>query len=126
MTFSVAKSYLAVLAGVAVRDGLIRSIDDPVRDYALDSDFEPEQNRSITWRHFLNQTSEWEGTLFSKPDLVDRNRRTFFVGDRSVESGFLLDLGRERTVDALVLLPLHLEGDSLPEQYVIEIGRAHV
>ena len=30
MTFSIAKSYLAVLAGLAVADGLIKSIDEPV------------------------------------------------------------------------------------------------
>ena len=68
MTFSIAKSYLAVLAGVAVERGLIRSIDDPVRDYSLDDGFTSPQNRDITWRHLLDQTSEWEGTLFDKPD----------------------------------------------------------
>src|SRR4051795_8179791 len=31
MTFSVAKSYLAILAGVAVGDGLIPQLDAPVR-----------------------------------------------------------------------------------------------
>jgi CubicO group peptidase (beta-lactamase class C family) len=56
-----------VLAGVAVERGLIRSIDDPVRDYSLDDGFTSPQNRDITWRHLLDQTSEWEGTLFDKP-----------------------------------------------------------
>ena len=74
MTFSVAKSYLAVLAGVAVGRGLIRSIDDPVRGYALDDAFESPQNRAITWRHLLQQTSEWQGTLWGKPDTIDHNR----------------------------------------------------
>jgi CubicO group peptidase (beta-lactamase class C family) len=74
MTFSIAKSYLAVLAGIAVARGLIRSVDDPVRDYARDVSFEAPQNRAITWRHLLHQTSEWEGTLWDKPDLADRNR----------------------------------------------------
>ena len=74
LTFSVAKSYLAVLAGVALRDGLIGEIDDAARDYALDDGFEAPHNRAITWRHLLQQTSEWEGTLWDKPDLVDRNR----------------------------------------------------
>ena len=32
MTFSVAKSYLAILAGLAVGDGLIPDLDAPVRD----------------------------------------------------------------------------------------------
>ena len=34
MTFSVAKSYLALLAGLALGDGLIRSLDDKAGDYA--------------------------------------------------------------------------------------------
>ena len=29
---------------------------------------------AITWHHLLQQTSEWEGELWDKPDLVDRNR----------------------------------------------------
>jgi CubicO group peptidase (beta-lactamase class C family) len=74
MSFSIAKSYLAALAGVAVARGLIRSIDDPVRDYATDDAFEAPQNRPITWRQLLQQTSEWSGTLFGKPDTIDHNR----------------------------------------------------
>lgn len=74
MTFSATKSYLGVITGVAVAQGLIKSIDDPMRDYALDDGFDSEQNRDITWRHILQQASEWEGTLWDKPDLVDRNR----------------------------------------------------
>src|SRR5712691_7498537 len=74
MTFSVAKSYLATLAGIAVMRGLIRAIDDPVRGYALDDAFASAQNRSITWRHLLEQTSEWQGTLWGKPDTIDHNR----------------------------------------------------
>ena len=74
MTFSVAKSYLAVLAGIAVMRGLIRNIDDAVREYALDDAFESPQNRAITWRHLLEQTSEWQGTLWGKPDSIDHNR----------------------------------------------------
>ncbi|MCC5983370.1 MAG: serine hydrolase [Rhodobacteraceae bacterium] len=75
MTFSVAKSFLGVLAGLAVERGLIRSLDDRVADYALDDGFEGPHNSAITWRHLLQQTSEWEGTLWSKPDSVDRNRQ---------------------------------------------------
>jgi len=74
MTFSVAKSYLATLAGLAGMRGLIGSIDDPVRGYALDDGFESPQNRAITWRHLLQQTSEWQGTLWGKPDSIDHNR----------------------------------------------------
>ncbi|MFO1081644.1 MAG: serine hydrolase [Reyranellaceae bacterium] len=74
ITFSVAKSYLALLAGLAVGDGLIRSLDDPVRAYALDDAFDGPQNRDVTWRHLLTQTSEWQGSVFGKEDRIDHNR----------------------------------------------------
>lgn len=88
MTFSVAKSYLSLLAGIAVGDGLIRDLDDPIRDYGLDDGFDSAQNRTITWRHMLTQTSEWEGTLWDKPDLVDRHRQVGVAGDNSRKGTF--------------------------------------
>ncbi|MDA0663246.1 MAG: serine hydrolase [Proteobacteria bacterium] len=83
VTFSAAKSYLSMLAGLAVADGLIGSIDDPVRDYALDAAFDTDQNRDITWRHLLNMTSEFDGSLWDKPDLVDRHRQNGPGADNS-------------------------------------------
>ena len=83
MTFSIAKSYLSLLTGVAVARGLIRDVDDPVRNYALDDGFDAPQNRDISWRHLLHQTSEWEGTLWDKPDRVDRNRQVGIGSDNS-------------------------------------------
>jgi CubicO group peptidase (beta-lactamase class C family) len=74
MTFSVAKSYLSILAGVAVTDGLITDLDEPVGRTVHDGGFEGAQNGKITWRHLLQQTSEWEGTLFGKADQIDRYR----------------------------------------------------
>jgi CubicO group peptidase (beta-lactamase class C family) len=74
MTFSVAKSFLSLLAGLALEDGLIRSLDDKAADHALDDGFQSEQNRDITWRHLLTQTSEWQGALFGKEDRIDHNR----------------------------------------------------
>lgn len=74
ITFSVTKSYLSLMAGLAVDDGLIPDVHQPVGSLVDDGGFEAEQNRACTWHHFLQNTSEWEGTLFSKPDLVDRNR----------------------------------------------------
>jgi len=73
-TFSATKSYIALCAIVALKLGLIRDLDDCLRDYGLCSHFEAPQNRAISWRHLLQQTSEWEGTLWTKPDQVDRNR----------------------------------------------------
>lgn len=75
LTFSATKSYLALLMGIAVDDGLIESIDQRCAVTALDDGFESPQNADISWRHLLQQTSEWEGTLWSKPDLIDRHRQ---------------------------------------------------
>jgi CubicO group peptidase (beta-lactamase class C family) len=74
MTFSVAKSFLALIAGLALDDRLIKSLDDKVGDYALDDGFKNPQNRDITWRHLLNQSSEWQGSLFGKEDRIDHHR----------------------------------------------------
>ncbi|MDA1080933.1 MAG: serine hydrolase [Gemmatimonadetes bacterium] len=37
--------------------------------------FESEHNRKITWEHLLRQTSDWQGTLWGKPDWADRPSR---------------------------------------------------
>jgi CubicO group peptidase (beta-lactamase class C family) len=79
-TFSVAKSYLGLLAGIAVSDGLIHELDEPVRLTVQDGGFEGPHNGAITWRQLLQQTSEWEGTLFGKSDVVDRNRNLALEG----------------------------------------------
>jgi CubicO group peptidase (beta-lactamase class C family) len=75
MTFSIAKSYLAVLAGLAVDDGLIADIDEPVGRSVEGPWFESEHNSPITWRHLLTQASEWRGEIFGKSDQVDHNRQ---------------------------------------------------
>jgi CubicO group peptidase (beta-lactamase class C family) len=86
MTFSVAKSYLSILAGLAHADGLIADLDEPVGRSVHDGGFEGAHNGAITWRHLLQQTSEWEGTLWDKPDLIDRNRDVSLEG-RGVKKG---------------------------------------
>ncbi len=72
MTFSVTKSYLSTMAGLALDDGLIDSAGDEVRKYVTHESFQDEHNTAITWDHFLTQTSDWRGTLFGKPDWADR------------------------------------------------------
>ena len=49
-------------------------MNDLARDYmppAVDL-FEAEHNQKITWDHLLRQTSDWQGTLWGKPDWADR------------------------------------------------------
>ena len=79
-TFSVAKSYLSLLAGIAVTDHLIGELDEPVGATVDDGGFDGPHNGAITWRHLLQQTSEWDGTLFGKSDVVDRNRSLALEG----------------------------------------------
>ena len=74
MTFSVTKSYLSTLLGLAIDEGLIGSVLDRVGEYVHDGAYDTEQNSLITWYHSVQQTSEWEGTLHGKPDVADRRR----------------------------------------------------
>ncbi len=94
MTFSVTKSFVSTVVGVAVDRGMIRSVNDPVDPYmapvfVIPSEggnrhagglgegramrlFDNERERRITWDHLLRQVSDWEGTLWGKPDWADR------------------------------------------------------
>lgn len=100
MTHSVTKSFLSYTIGLAYDKGLIKDINDKVDPYMAPilemqwddnrnkSDhygspkvmepFKGEHNSKITWDHLLRQTSDWEGTLWGKPDWADRP-----TGDRS-------------------------------------------
>jgi CubicO group peptidase (beta-lactamase class C family) len=76
LTFSVAKTYLALLAGVAQGQGLLPDEDSPVAALLPGIGFDDSaHNRAITWTHLLTQTSEWEGSCFGVPDTVDRWRK---------------------------------------------------
>ncbi len=68
MTFSATKSYLSTVAGLGWDRGLIRDLDEPVRQSVMTGHFDSPHNAKITWHMLLNQTSEWEGTLWDKPD----------------------------------------------------------
>lgn len=74
VTFSATKSYLSTCVGLAFDKGLIEDLDAPVCSTVTCDEFAGEHNRQITWRHLLQQTSEWSGTLFDIPDSVDHNR----------------------------------------------------
>jgi len=66
-TYSVAKSFLSTVLGLTIDRGLIKSVDDPVKNYVHDGGYDSPHNSKITWRHHANQTSEWEGEMWGKP-----------------------------------------------------------
>ena len=72
MTFSAVKSYLSTIMALALRDGLVNDIHAPVSRWVRDGEFASEHNRTITWHHLMNQTSDWQGTLWGVPDWADR------------------------------------------------------
>jgi CubicO group peptidase (beta-lactamase class C family) len=98
MSFSIAKSYLAVIAGLALARGVIRDLDEPVHRTVDDGGFESPQNRAITWRQLLQQTSEWQGTLWGKPDSIDHNRDVGKSELGQADKGQPRPLGRPGTV----------------------------
>ena len=72
MTFSVTKSFLSTVAGLAVDRQLIRSTDDLLADYIWDGTFGGAHNGKIRWKHLLQQNSDWSGELFGIKDWADR------------------------------------------------------
>ncbi|MEL0073380.1 MAG: serine hydrolase [Flavobacteriaceae bacterium] len=71
MTFSVTKSYLSTVAGLAF-DRKLLSPHDLLMDYVWDHTYEGPHNSQIRWEHLLNQSSDWSGTLWGGHDWADR------------------------------------------------------
>jgi CubicO group peptidase (beta-lactamase class C family) len=94
MTHSVTKSFLATVVGLAVDKGLIKDAADSVHKYippiqvydpfAINGSaenlgmkqllypFSSAHNKKLSWDVMLRQTSDWEGTLWGKPEWADR------------------------------------------------------
>ncbi|MFO1273589.1 MAG: serine hydrolase [Rubrivivax sp.] len=124
LTFSVAKTYLALLAGVAVAEGRIRDLDARVGERLPGIGFDGEHNRPITWRQLLQQTSEWEGTLFGISDQADRWRQVAHDprpaggpkgGARPLQAPGSYWEYNDVRINQLSLALLHLFGRPLPE-----------
>jgi CubicO group peptidase (beta-lactamase class C family) len=64
--YSVAKSFLSTLTGLAVDRRMIKSVNDPMKLYATDDGYTSAHNAKITWEEHLQQTSEWEGSMWGK------------------------------------------------------------
>ena len=81
MTFSVTKSFLSTVAGLAVDRQLIQSTDDLVVNYVWDGTFDGDHNGQISWKHLLQQNSDWSGELFGIKDWADRPPREGGIDD---------------------------------------------
>ncbi|MEH6435827.1 serine hydrolase domain-containing protein [Massilia sp. DD77] len=79
-TYSVAKSMLATVAGVAVRDGRVKP-DEAVARRVNDGGYASAHNAPITWKQHLQQESEWQGSMWGKNgDFV--GKAEFGAGER--------------------------------------------
>jgi CubicO group peptidase (beta-lactamase class C family) len=138
MTFSVTKSFLSTVVGLAYDRKMIRGLRDRVRDYMppvlqlgpnqgarraerlgepqLLEPFETEHNRKITWEHLLRQTSDWEGTLWGKPEWADRpsNNPSEWLTRKRNEPGAVYEYNDVR-VNALALAALCVWRRPLPQ-----------
>lgn len=81
MTFSVTKSYLSTVAGLAVDNGFIKDVDDPVGRYVWDGVYDGAHNKKVTWKHLLQQTSDWSGCQFGTCDWADRPPKEGTIDD---------------------------------------------
>jgi CubicO group peptidase (beta-lactamase class C family) len=79
-TYSVAKSMMATVAGIAVRDGKI-TVDDAVGKTVRDGGYDSPRNAEVTWKMHLQQETEWEGEMWGKKhDFV--GKEAFGEGER--------------------------------------------
>ncbi|MEY4957764.1 MAG: hypothetical protein RL409_2021, partial [Gemmatimonadota bacterium] len=138
ITNSVTKSFLSTVVGLAFDAGRIRSVDDTVsqvmppilRAYpnstGLGADwpgdakwlrpFDSPHNKRLTWDHLLRQVSDWEGTLWGKPEWADRPAQqvnTWTTRPR-VEPGSAYEYNDTR-VNVLALAVLQLWRQPLPD-----------
>ncbi len=124
LTFSIAKTYLAFLAGIAHDRGLLPDVNEPVRVRVPGLGFDAGRNALVTWEHLLQQTSEWEGSVFGIPDQAERYRTISYQGTTAAGKkgdprplqppGTFWEYNDVR-INQLSLALLHLFGRALPE-----------
>jgi CubicO group peptidase (beta-lactamase class C family) len=118
MTFSVTKTFLSTVVGLAWQRRLIKDVTDPVRPYVPGTDlFESDHNAPITWEHLLRQTSDWQGTLWGKPDWADRpeGERPADYPNRPLHAPGTRYKYNDVRVNVLALAALHVWRRPLPE-----------
>ena len=132
MTFSVTKTFLSTVVGLAWQRGLIKDVNDRVREYVPTTDlFESEHNAPITWDHLLRQTSDWQGTLWGKPDWADRpeGERPADYPNRKLNPPGTRYKYNDVRVNVLALAALHVWRRPLPEvlreEVMVPIGASN-
>ena len=152
MTFSVTKSFLSTVVGLAFDRKLIKSLQTPVyqeiapvqaynQNEKFDNAekfgkskflelFETKHNQQINWEHLLRQTSDWEGTLWGKPDWADRPDRDTknWLNRKRNAPGAVYEYNDVR-VNVLALAALNIWRKPLPqvlkENVMDEIGASN-
>jgi CubicO group peptidase (beta-lactamase class C family) len=117
MTFSVTKSFLSTVAGLAQDEGLLHSTDDLVSGYIWDGTFDGAHNSKIRWSHLLQQNSDWSGSLWGLKDWADRPPREGGLDDWKYrplrEPGTVMEYNDVR-VNVLAYSLTHLWREPLP------------
>ena len=121
-TYSVAKSMLSTVAGVAVRDGRI-VLEQPVGKSVTDGGYASAHNAAITWKQHLQQESEWEGSMWGKnADFI--GREAFGAGERKPRAlqapGSYYEYNDVR-INRLALSLLRVFGKPVPEVFQQEV-----
>jgi beta-lactamase family protein len=124
MTFSVTKTFLTTVIGLAWSRGLIHDVNDYAGDYmppGVDL-FDAPHNQTVKWDHLLRQTSDWQGTLWGKPDWADRpeGQPAEWPNRRLWEPGTHYKYNDVR-VNVMALAALHVWRRPLPEVLRAEI-----
>jgi CubicO group peptidase (beta-lactamase class C family) len=115
--YSVAKSFLSTVCSLAVAQGLIKDVNDPVAKYIHDGGYDSPHNAKITWKNHLQQESEWEGTMWGKnADFVGVEQ----FGNGKREPRMIQDPGayyeyNDVRINRFSLSLLRLFGKSLPD-----------
>ena len=129
MTFSVTKSFLSTVAGLAEDKYLINNTKDKVGQYIWDGTFGGEHNGKITWEHLLQQNSDWSGELWGGKDWADRPPKEGGIDDwkfrKLNEPGTIMEYNDVR-VNVLAYSLTHIWRKPLPmvlkEQLMDKIG----
>jgi CubicO group peptidase (beta-lactamase class C family) len=116
MTFSVTKSFLSAVVGIAYDRGLIKDVRRRVAEDVPIDQFRSEHNAKVAWDDLLRQTSDWEGTLWGKPDWADRPQGDLaaWIARKRNEPGTVYKYNDVR-VNVLALAALHVWRRPLPE-----------